>query len=124
MIKNLKEFAKFGLVGILNTLLSLAVYYLFLWLGVYYQLANVIAWAVGVLNSFYWNSRYVFYFRGKWLRALGKSYLVYGSTLIIVTLLLYILVEKFGISPTLAQPLTLTVSVPLNFVLHKFWAYR
>lgn len=121
---NLFQFIKFGAVGISNTLLSIAVYYFFLYLGWHYQLSNAISWIVGVLNSFYWNSRYVFSFNGTWYKALIKSYFIYGVSFLVVMALLYLLIEVWFISKFIAQPLTLLVSVPLNFFLHKFWAYK
>ena len=56
------QFLKFGVVGVGNTLLSLAVYYLFIWINPrLYQAGNAVGWVVSVANAFYWNNKYVFY---------------------------------------------------------------
>lgn len=57
----LAQFVKFGLVGAANTLLSLGINYLFIWIDPsLYLWGNFVGWAVSVLNAFYWNNRFVF----------------------------------------------------------------
>ena len=51
---------KFGLVGILNTFITIGSYMLLVYLGINYLLANVIGYILGVINSFYWNKNWVF----------------------------------------------------------------
>lgn len=120
----LKQFLKFGLVGISNTAVSLAVYYFCLWLGVSYLLSNTFAWIVGVANSFFWNYRYVFSTESSWLKTLWKTYVSYGGSFVLSMGLLYGLVEWLSVSEMLAPLAVLVVTVPLNFLLNKFWAFR
>ena len=56
----LLQFIKFGIVGLSNTLISYGVYAGLTYVGVPYVLASVIGFVVSVLNSFFWNNRYVF----------------------------------------------------------------
>ena len=56
----LKQFIRFGLVGVSNTLISLGVYYLLYFLGVHYLIANTIGFIISVFNAYYWNNKYVF----------------------------------------------------------------
>lgn len=127
---SLWQFVKFGIVGISNTLLSLATYQLCLHaLGLHYQFSNVLAFIVSVTNSYYWNSRYVFKLGHQkgiatHLRSYGRAFLSYGSTFLLSTALLALWVEGCGISKTLAPILNLLITVPLNFILNKFWAFR
>ena len=51
---------KFGIVGASNTVISYVVYAILVYLGMHYLAANVIAYFAGVINSFIWNSKYVF----------------------------------------------------------------
>lgn len=54
------QFLKFALVGVLNTVVDFLVFQLFnLTLGWMY-LAQVIGYCVGILNSYFWNSRWTF----------------------------------------------------------------
>lgn len=127
---SLFQFVKFGLVGVSNTLISLGVYQLCLHiLHMHYQLANLLSFLVSVTNAYYWNSRYVFT-RGasptpaQHLRAYGKAFVSYGSTFLLSTVLLTLWVEVFGISQGLAPVINLLITIPLNFLLNKHWAFR
>ena len=81
-----------------------------------------------VLNSFYWNNKYVFQKgdeeRNLWL-TLAKTFLAYASTgLILANILLYIWVDILGISKYLGPVINLVITVPMNFVINKLWAFR
>jgi putative flippase GtrA len=121
----LKQFVKFGLVGVSNTLLSLAIYYLLVMLGVNFILANGIAFVLSVLNSYYWNNRFVFSKSTKGhLKPLIRTYLCYGSTFLLSTGLLYLMVAQLGISKLIAPLLNLIITIPLNFLINKYWAFK
>ena len=52
----LKRIAKFGLVGVLNTLIDIALFWLlYSVFGVPYLVANVLSFGAGMLNSFVMN---------------------------------------------------------------------
>ena len=125
----LTQFVKFGLVGAVNTLLSLGINYLFIWLDPsLYLWGNFVGWAFSVLNAFYWNNRFVFQKSAAtrkelWLR-LGKSYVSYGASFLLSTLLIWLEVQVLGLSEWLSPILTLIVTIPLNFVVNKLWTFR
>ena len=61
MIGLFKQFIKFGFVGALNTIISLTIYYLFIWIDDgYYIIGNVIGFIVSTLNAYLLNSKFVF----------------------------------------------------------------
>ena len=123
------QFIKFGLVGVSNTAVSLLVYYVFLWINpAWYLAGNVAGWVVSVANAFFWNNKYVFTGSSSgWkaaLRKLGKTYLSYGATFLLSTALLYLEVDVLSWSAVISPILNLLVTIPLNFLLNKFWAFR
>ena len=122
----IKQFVKFGVVGVSNTLLALTIYYvLVLIFGINYILANTAAFAISVLNAYYWNSKYVFkQSTNSMSKRLIKVYVSYGITFFISTGLLFLMVDIIGISEVVAPIINLSVTVPLNFLLNKFWAFR
>ena len=123
------QFFKFGLVGVSNTAISYGTYALLTYIGCPYVLSNIIAFVVSVLNSFFWNNRYVFKkgdseHRNPWW-TLAKTFLAYGSTgLILSNVLLVIFVEKCNMNKYIAPLLILVITIPLNFIINKFWAFR
>ena len=126
--QSLIQFIKFGIVGLSNTLISYVVYLMGVRFGMHYLLASVLGFVISVLNSFYWNNKYVFQQgdeeRNLWL-TLVKTFMAYASTgLVLANILLYIWVDVLGISEYLGPIINLVITVPLNFVINKLWAFR
>jgi putative flippase GtrA len=124
------QFIKFGIVGLSNTAISYIIYAALVYLGLYYIIASVIAFVLSVLNSFFWNNKYVFkpgndqQKRNLW-GALLKTYISYAfSGLILSNILLYFFVEILHISEYIAPLLGLVITIPLNFIMNKKWAFK
>ena len=124
---SLIQFLKFGMVGAVNTILSYLItntcYYA---LHLHEQICNLISFLITVLISFLLNSRFVFRqeeSRQPWYQALAKVYASYALTeLVLMGLLLFVQERLLGIPHFIATFLNLCVTVPLNFLLNKFWA--
>jgi putative flippase GtrA len=133
-IEWLAQFVKFGLIGVTNTLLSYGIYMLVSWLmapldfAYDYIVGSVLGFIISVLWSFYWNNKLVFTEgseKRNILKSLLKTYLSYAATGIVLSnILLYIFVDLMGVSKAIAPFLGLLITVPLNFVLNKYWAFR
>lgn len=129
VIKNTIQFIKFGMVGVSNTLICYVVYACLVKWGLHYILANAVGFVVSVLNAFYWNNRYVFSNEKKqknvWWKTLLKSFAAYAvNSLVLVSILLYVWIDVCGISPYISQLINLCITVPLNFIMNKFWAFK
>jgi len=134
---NTMQFVKFGIVGISNTAISYIVYIisllvfqsLQLFINVDYIISSVLGFILSVLWSFYWNNKMVFKLdngqeRSLW-KALIKTYISYSFTgLFISNILLVLWVQVCHVSELIAPLINLLVSVPLNFVINKFWAFK
>lgn len=131
------QFVKFGIVGVSNTVLSYVLYVisllLFRKLGILpnsgYLVAQAIAFVISVLWSFYWNSRVVFTLQEGEERsvvsALIKTFVSYSFTgLFLNSALLILWVRILHISEFIAPIINLLVSVPLNFIINKLWAFK
>lgn len=134
-IESIIQFIKFGLIGVTNTVISyvlnVGVLLLLQPLEVSwdYVAGNVIAFMISVLWSFYWNNRFVFVVREGEHRSAGKAilktYISYGFTGIIINnLLSWMWIFFFNISKYIAPLINLIISVPLNFVINKLWAFK
>lgn len=125
----LRQFIKFGLVGVSNTVVSMVVYYIVLFIDPkLYMLGSILGTIVSIANAFYWNDKFVFSgnrqdWRSK-LKRLGKTYISYGGTSILSNVLLWLEVAFFGVSRAIAPIVNLLVTIPLNFVINKLWTFR
>ncbi len=140
VLKLIKQFIKFGLVGIINTAISLSIYYIFLWLNAdLYLLGNVVGFIISTLNAYLWNRKFVFgdktmqkeersnasnQSRLTVTKEILKTYATYGFSLGLSTLLLYLEVEIIGIPETVSPLINLFITTPLNFLINKFWVYH
>ncbi len=128
LIEYIKQFISFGLIGGLNTFLSLGIYWLVIYLGGHYLVGSVLGFVITVAISYVLNN--LFTFKGdakpEWsLRTLIKVYASYALTgLILHNILLLLWVEALGINENLAPILNLFFTIPLNFILNKLWAYK
>lgn len=133
----LLQFAKFGIVGVSNTLLSylinvvtlliLGAFGMFENIDIY--VANCVAFFLSVLWSFYWNNRYVFKEDSEgpkrvWWKTLFKTYCAYAFTgLVLSNVISHVCVNILHINKYIAPIINLVISVPINYVINKFWAY-
>jgi len=131
------QFVKFGVVGVSNTVISYVLYTASLlgfrkcglFAGTDYLIAQVASFILSVLWSFYWNNKTVFVLkegeqRSVW-KALLKTYVSYSFTgLFLNSLLIWLWVDVLHISEFLAPLLNLFISVPVNFIINKCWAFR
>lgn len=134
-IQNLMQFIKFGIVGASNTalayVLNIGVLLLlksnnFWW---DYLVGNLVSFIVSVAWSYFWNSRFVFHQKNSSIRecwlTLIKTYLAYGFTGIVLNnILSWIWIERLGISKFIAPLINLIISVPVNFLINKFWTFK
>ncbi len=128
-MRTLFQFIKFGLVGFSNTLISYLTYVCLTYIGLPYIIANIIAFVVSVLNSFFWSSSFVFKKSNDEYRnpffTLIKTFLSYAGTgLILSNILLFVFVEKLNISKYVAPLFSLIITIPINFLINKYWAYK
>lgn len=59
-----------------------------------------------------------------WIKSLIKTYIAYSASLVIGLIIMYILIDVMLISKFLAPIFTLFITVPINFILNKFWTFR
>lgn len=135
-LEGILQFVKFGIVGLSNTVISYVIYVIALLAfrairvseNVDYLAAQVIAFILSVLWSFYWNNKYVFGDTDSdrnIVQTLLKTYISYAFTGLFLNSILAVLwVRILGIDKMLAPIINLLISVPVNFVMNKFWAFK
>lgn len=151
--RSIWQFIKFCLVGASNTLISIVIYSIIVYVGGNYVLANLTGFVISVLNAYYWSSRYVFKEdenaeKRVWWKVLLKTYAAYSWGFVVSTLLLIFWVDVVNISGYMnpiadycakqgwdrmdanmlaklsASFINLLVTIPMNYVINKYWAYK
>lgn len=126
---NFMQFVKFGIVGLSNTLIAYLVYLIALLCDFHYLIGSVLGFIISVLNSFYWNNKYVFKdIDGEKrfvLKTLLKTFMAYAFTgLFLGNILLVIWVDVIHIPEIVAPIINLLTTIPLNFIINKLWAFK
>lgn len=151
-MRNLWQFLKFAIVGVSNTLISEIIYGILVYLDVPYLIAYSIGFMISVLNAYYWSNKYVFKVQEGakriWWKVLLKTYIAYFWGFLVRAVLLVFWIDIVQISQylagvaiflqekglqsvdaeflgeILAAGINLLITVPMNFVVNKFWAYK
>jgi len=147
------QIIKFLVVGVSNTIVSEGVYAILIFFKMHYLTASVLGFSISVLNAYYWSNKYVFKEqegeeKRVWWKVLAKTYIAYlwGYLVSAVLLVFWIDILHIGrwmepvanwfagvglerfdaqfLGNLLAAGLNLLITVPMNFVLNKYWAYR
>lgn len=123
------QFVKFGIVGVSNTLISYVTYVICISAGMHYLAAQVIGFGISVTNSFYWNNKFVFVSEEGKTRSLLKTYIKMvlsyaGTGLVLASALLILWVDVLHVPEVVAPLINLIITIPLNFIINKLWAFR
>ncbi len=123
--RNWLQLARFGAVGASGYVVNLVVFAACVHLlAVDYHLSAVIAWAVSVLNNFFWNRHWTFAAKQdhavlQAVRFFAISLVAFGFTYATLVLLV-----DAGMMKVLAQAIAIVAGTPLSFVGQKLWSFR
>ena len=120
-----EQFAKFGVVGISNTLITYAVFTLLEEVfGVWYIAASGIGFAVGATNGFLLNRSWTFRGHGDDNGAAVRWFVVQGSGLLLDLALIAAFVEGAHLNKLVAQAFATVIVVFITFFVNRRWTFR
>lgn len=91
------QLLKYGVIGVLNTLITLVVFYLMnTKMGLSYGISNVAGYIFGVINSFLWNRNWVFKTKNDFKRELLLFVIGFLICLALQLCVSWILLEGLG----------------------------
>lgn len=134
-LEGMVQFVKFGVIGVSNVIVSYVtnIIVLAILLPFHYKwdfvIGNIFAFLLSVLWSFFWNNKFVFK-KGaneerSIIKTLLKTYITYAFTGIVLNNILgWVWINIFHISKFIAPIIHLIITVPINFLLNKIWAFR
>ena len=123
----LTQIAKFMTVGVLNTALDAGAYFILTrWLGFGSALifAKALAYAIGMLNSFFWNRTWTFSDNSNIWRAAGLFTLTHIFALTINAGTMAFMLDVMQLPEIVALGTATAASFVWNFVLNKLVVFR
>lgn len=124
--KNIIQFIKFNLVGVLNTLVDFGVYTLLTSLGLNNLIAQCISYACGMLNSYLLNTLWTFKVERKrttteFIKFACVNLVSLGTSLGILSICKYwFMIDNVIYQKLIATPISLVV----NFIGNKLFVFR
>lgn len=122
----LKRIGKFTLTGVGNTIVDYAIYSLLaVFLGVNVYFAQCCGYAAGMLNSYFINRSWTFKTNHRFFSLQMVKFIAANLiTLVLSMLLLKLFLDFAGMSPLLAKLPTVCITIVVNFILSRYWAFR
>jgi putative flippase GtrA len=96
---------RYGIVGLINTLVGLCIIYCLKWFGVGDVVSNAVGYLCGLLLSFSLNSRWTFSYEGKVFPAFWKFVLIILVSYFVNLKVVMTAIHIFGINSYVAQTL-------------------
>lgn len=123
--KIIKQIFKYGMVGSLNTIITISTIFIFMKLfKVSYILSNAAGYILGFINSFFLNKTWTFKSKG----SMGKESLFFMFIFLISysmqLVFLIFLKEKMLIKAEYAQVIAMGLSALINFTGNKFVTFK
>jgi dolichol-phosphate mannosyltransferase len=125
--KNIIQFFKFAIIGVINTLINLLCLYVFTeFFHIYYLISAVMAFLFAVTNSFILNKIWTFKEKISYNSKTKyiKFMIISIIALMINLLVLYILTDIFHIYYLISQIIAIVLSLWINFFGNKIWTFR
>ena len=127
LIKNndLIKLIRFSIVGVGNTLVNWSIFIILNVFGVYYIISNIIAYTIATVNSYIWNSLWVFkYGQGLNINTSVKFFILNLVGLTVNTTIMYILVDILNFNKFIALVIASVLVVIMNYTINKLWVFK
>ena len=122
--KNVIMFIKFSFVGVINTVIDAAVFFLLCDIGGINEIiSNVAAYVTAATNSYLLNSRFV-YHEDKYTLGAYLKFLTANTSVLIISTLSIMLISRFVDYKIIAKLITIPVTVIINFVFQRFIVFK
>lgn len=121
-----KQAIKYGIVGVVNTLITAAVIWVMMKnLGFPDIVSNITGYAVGLLNSFVWNKQWTFRSTSAgWRNSAIRFGVVFGICYSLQLGVLMYLNKVLDVDPYYNQLLAMAFYTVINFLMNKFYTFK
>jgi putative flippase GtrA len=119
------QFVKYSIVGISNTLLTLGIIFVSMYVfRLSLQVSNILGYSAGLINSFIWNRRWTFRSTGRVRREMVLFFLVWLFCFLLQYGIINLLEHYDVLSPPLIQLSGNVVFTTLSFTANKFITFK
>jgi putative flippase GtrA len=123
---NWLQLLKFCAVGASGYVVNLCVFAIFVGpLSTHHLVAATAAFAVAVMNNFWWNRHWTFRARGGHAGfQAARFFTISIAAFVFAAAILELLVSVAGVADVPAQAISIVAATPLNFIGNKMWSFR
>lgn len=114
---------RFLFFGALNTGITFLVFSGLVFFGLHYAIANILAWCIGVLLSFFFNARFVFNAQAN-VFSFFKFVFSNIFSISLNLLFLFIAVDIFKFDPIISSIFSIPLIAISNYILFRFIAFK
>jgi putative flippase GtrA len=118
------ELIRFAVVGVLNTGVDMAIFFLLTWFGISYVTAQVISYSCGTANSYLLNKFWTFRSSGRSYSEIARFIIVNLASLGISLACLALLHDRAGIGLVVAKVAATGAALAVNFIGNKLWVFK
>lgn len=124
--KNIVQLLSYSFWGAITTGFNLTLFFLLNFLGVNYILANIVSYIFAVILNYYFNKMFVFEKNSsnKETRVFIKFIIVRAISLLIDTILFYLLVSFMHLNVNVSRILLSFVIIVATFFVNKVFVFR
>lgn len=123
--RGVRQFIKFGIVGLSSTVIDWSIFYLLNHYSIYYLTAKVMSFSVAVINSFIWNRRWTFRSQDSNRNKEFFKFLIISLVgLSINALIMYIAVSVLGTRKIIGLIFATGITTFWNFLANKFYTFK
>jgi putative flippase GtrA len=124
LLHRYRQLITYGIIGCCCAGLDFLTYVLLMQAGCSAYVANVISVHVGIIASFFLNRHFTFRVKNKTAVRFLSFYLVGLTGLAISTGMLFLMIERLMISPTVSKIATIVVVALIQFILNKYISFK
>ncbi|MFV0496655.1 MAG: GtrA family protein [Candidatus Fimivivens sp.] len=118
------RFIKFGLTGVMNTLVDYTVFWMLLYSSVDIYLSQVVAYSCGMLNSYIVNRSWTFASKKNFFSVQMLRFILVNLSLLLISLTVLWLGSQLGYNKLIAKLGATAVTLLVGFVVNQFWVFN
>ena len=119
------KLVKFGITGVMNTLVDFVVFLLLTNIGVAIYLAQVVSYSCGMLNSYIVNRSWTFKSKGKFFSRQMIRFIVVNLLLLLLSLaMLWVFTEQVGLIKIVAKLCSTVLIMVIGFIVNRIWVFK